>query len=195
MTPRPRVLPGSVAELASVRRFSREPVQALSGDSATERAFRDAAAHSRVLHLATSGVLNKQNPLFSFIDLAPGAGEDGRLEVHEVLGLTISADLVVLSACETALGSGRLADVPPGDDWVGLTRAFLHAGARTVAATLWAVDDHATAVLMGEFYRGYGAGRSPGAALAEAQRTLFATRATAHPFQWAGVVLVEGRAR
>src|SRR5436190_529108 len=80
--------------------------------------------------------------------LAGGGGQDGRLEVHEVFGLTLSADLVVLSACQTALGSGALADVPAGDDWVGLSRAFLSAGAAQVVATLWPVEDRATADLM-----------------------------------------------
>jgi hypothetical protein len=76
----------------------------------------------------------------------------------------------VLSACQTALGSGRIADVPPGDDWVGLTRAFLHAGAAQVAATLWAIEDRATAVLMERFYRQLGSGAGAVHALAIAQR-------------------------
>jgi CHAT domain-containing protein len=145
-----------------------------------------------VLHLATYGVLNKQNPLFSFVDLAPGDGHDGRLEVHEVLGLSLSADLVVLSACQTGVGSGMLADVPAGDDWVGLTRAFLHAGAAAVVATLWPVEDRATAALVERFYDTYSSGADPAGALAQAQRALLATPATAHPFAWAGFVTVGG---
>jgi len=139
-----------------------------------------------VLHLATYGVLNKHNPLFSYVDLAPGGGQDGRLEVHEVFGLRLHADLVVLSACQTGLGSGALADVPTGDDWVGLTRAFLHAGAARVVATLWPVEDQATAALMERFYEGLAAGADPARALALAQRALLAAPATAHPFAWAG---------
>src|SRR5436189_6014758 len=102
-------------------------------------------------------------------------------------GCRLAAHLVVLSACQTGLGSGALADVPAGDDWVGLTRAFLHAGARRVMATLWPVDDWATAALMERFY-GVGldvAATDPSHALAEAQRTLIATPATRHPFYWA----------
>jgi CHAT domain-containing protein len=126
------------------------------------------------------------------VELAPGEGQDGRLEVHEVFGLHLSADLVVLSACQTGLASGALADVPPGDDWVGLTRAFLHAGARRVVATLWPVDDWATAALMERFYEGYVGGAEPAQALAAAQRVLIAQPATAHPFYWAGFVAVGG---
>ena len=134
------------------------------------------------------------NRIRSFVQLAADGGEDGRLEVHEVFGLRFAAELVVLSACQTGLGSGELADVPAGDDWVGLTRAFLHAGARHVVATLWPVDDWATAALMERFY-GAGvssAASSPSRALAEAQRGMLSTPATAHPFYWAGFLSVGG---
>ena len=80
--------------------------------------------------------------LFSFVQLSGGGGDsDGRLEVHEVFGLSLSARLVVLSACQTGLASGAVADVPAGDDWVGLVRAFLGAGAQNVIATLWAAPN------------------------------------------------------
>jgi CHAT domain-containing protein len=145
-----------------------------------------------VLHLATYGVLNKHNPLFSFVELQSAGESDGRLEAHEVFGLDLSADLVVLSACQTGLASGALADVPAGDDWVGLTRAFLHAGAARVVATLWPVQDLATAALMERFYERYVEAADPTRALAEAQRALLAAPATAHPFYWAGLVSVGG---
>src|SRR5207245_6682039 len=101
-----------------------------------------------IVHLATYGVLNKHNPLFSFIELGAGGGEDGRLAVHEVFGLTLNARLLVLSACQTGLAAGALADVPPGDDWVGLVQGFLFSGASNVLATLWLVQDLASAPLM-----------------------------------------------
>lgn len=184
--PQPEALPASRREVDAVARLAQAPI--LAGDAATEEAFRRAAQTRRVLHLATYGVLNKHNPLFSYVELASGGGQDGRLEVHEVFGLDLAADLVVLSACQTGLGSGMLADVPPGDDWVGLTRAFLHAGAANVVATLWPVQDQATADLMERFYQGFTAGADPVRALAAAQRALLAAPTTAHPFYWAGFV-------
>jgi CHAT domain-containing protein/tetratricopeptide (TPR) repeat protein len=190
--PRPATLPGSSQEVAAIQRLAGASARVLTGSAATESAFRRLAWAPRVLHLATYGVLNKQNPLFSFVQLAPDGAEDGRLEVHEVFGLHVSADLVVLSACQTGLGSGALADVPAGDDWVGLTRAFLHAGARRVMATLWPVDDWATAALMETFYKGYTAGGEPASALATAQRQLMARPAAANPFYWAGFIVAEG---
>lgn len=190
--PRPATLPGSSQEVATIQRLVGADAQILRGSAATESAFRRLAPTTRVLHLATYGVLNKQNPLFSFVKLAPDSAEDGRLEVHEVFGLHLAADLVVLSACETGLGSGALADVPAGDDWVGLTRAFLHAGAHRVMATLWPVDDWATAALMETFYQRYTASADPVGALATAQRALITRGGTSHPFYWAGFIVAEG---
>jgi CHAT domain-containing protein len=141
------------------------------------------------LHLASRGVLNKENPLFSYIKLGEDADSDGRLEVHEVFGLDLQALTVVLSACETALGSGAFSDVPPGDDWVGLVRAFLFAGASNVVASLWRVDDRATALLMEHFYTGLSAGLAPGEAMAAAQRATLRDAETADPFYWAGFTL------
>ena len=82
--------------------------------------------------------------------------------------------------------------MPAGDDWVGLTRAFLHAGAGNVVATLWPVDDWATAALMERFYGASPAGADPAGALAAAQRAALTASASAHPFYWAGFVAVGG---
>jgi CHAT domain-containing protein/Flp pilus assembly protein TadD len=192
LAPRPDALPASRAEADAIERLVGRDVRVLTGTNATEEALRREAGAHRVLHLATYGVLNKHNPLFSFVELQSAGDSDGRLEAHEVFGLDLSADLVVLSACQTGLASGALADVPAGDDWVGLTRAFLHAGAAHVVATLWPVQDLATAALMERFYEGYAEAADPTRALAEAQRALLAAPATAHPFYWAGLVSVGG---
>jgi CHAT domain-containing protein/Tfp pilus assembly protein PilF len=191
LAPRTEALPGTQQEVRAIARL--RDARALDGSAATEEAFRREAPGRRIVHLASYGVLNQENPLFSFVELGPGGGHDGRLEVHEVFGLRLTADLVVLSACQTGLGSGLLADVPAGDDWVSLSRAFLHAGAARVMATLWPVEDWATAALIDRFYRALGQAR-PGDALAAAQRSLLADAATAHPYYWAGVLLVEGNA-
>jgi CHAT domain-containing protein len=192
LAPRPAALPASRDEVQAIRRIYGPRATLLMGRAATKRALRDAAPDHSILHLATFGILNKHNPLFSFVELAPAEGNDGRLEVHEVHGLQLAGQLVVLSACQTALGSGAVGDVPPGDDWVGLVQAFLYAGAGSVLASLWPVEDRATAQLMAHFYRRLAAGASEAEALAGAQRAMLGDRATVHPFRWAGFVLVAG---
>jgi CHAT domain-containing protein len=193
--PKPDALPASRSEVATIARLGGgTETRTLVGSAATESAFRREAPARRVIHLATLGVLNKQNPLFSFVELAPGGGEDGRLEAHEVFGMRLAARLVVLSACQTGLAAGAVTDVPAGDDWVGLARAFLSAGAERVMASLWPVQDSATALLMERFYEEYArADEDPARALAAAQRALLASTATASPYYWAGFEVVGGR--
>jgi CHAT domain-containing protein len=193
LAPRVDALPGSAAEVAGIGRLFGTDARVLVGSRASKRALRDLAAEQSIIHFATYGVLNKDNPLFSFVELTPQGGDDGRLEVHEVFGLRLRARLVVLSACQTALGAGALADVPAGDDWVGLVQAFLFAGASNVMATLWPVQDRATADFVTRFYGALRAGRPEADALAEAQRTMLRNPATAHPFYWAGFTLSGGR--
>ncbi len=193
LAPRVDALPGSAAEVAAVGRLFGSRARVLVGSQASKRALFDAAPEQEIIHFATYGVLNKDNPLFSFVELMPQGGDDGRLEVHDVFGLELHARLVVLSACQTALGAGALADVPPGDDWVGLVQAFHFAGAANVVATLWPVEDRATADLMARFYSAFAVGRPEAEALAEAQRAALRNRATAHPFFWAGFTLSGGQ--
>jgi CHAT domain-containing protein len=138
-------------------------------------------------------VLNKQNPLFSYVALRPGGEEDGRLEVHEVLNLSLHSRLVVLSACQTGLGSGALGDVPPGDDWVGLVQAFLYAGSAKVLATAWPIVDRATDPLMRGFYRRLQAGVTEDIALAMEQRAAIADPRLRHPRFWGPFMLTGGR--
>jgi CHAT domain-containing protein len=193
MAPRTTELPGSRLEVESIRELYGEDATILTGTRASERALRDNAGQFGVIHLATYGRLNQHNPLFSFVDLARTNDHDGRLEVHEVLGLILNTRLLILSACQTALASGAVSDVPAGDDWVGLVRSFLGAGAQNVIATLWAVEDRATAQLMERLHRQLRAGQSEAAALAQAQRATLRNPATAGPFYWAGFVLVGGQ--
>jgi CHAT domain-containing protein len=192
LAPRPEALPGSRREVEALARTAGPSGLTLVGAGATEEAFRREAPARRELHLATYGTLNKHNPLFSYVELGAGGGHDGRLEVHEIFGLTLAADLVVLSACRTGLGSGTLADIPAGDDWIGLTRAFLHAGASRVVATLWPVEDWPTAALMERFYREYAGDGDAVRALAAAQRAALALPTTSHPFTWAGFLITGG---
>jgi CHAT domain-containing protein len=169
------------AEAATIARLY--GATALEGPAATETALRAQAGNASIVHLAAHGELNERRSLFSRIFLGPDGENDGSLTVQDVYGLNLaSADLVVLSACETQLGARSR-----GDDFVGLTRAFIYAGAPSVIASLWSVNDQATAVLMAAFYRHLRAGASKAAALQAAQAE---TRAQyPHPYYWAAFVL------
>ena len=103
--------------------------------------------------------------------------------------LRLNARLVTLSACDTALGGGDFADVPSGDEFVGLSRAFLEAGSSAVLASLWKVDDQSTPVMMGRFYRAMKTHRGP-EALSLAQRAMIRNPQYRHPFYWAPFVFI-----
>jgi CHAT domain-containing protein len=193
LAPRTATLPGSRAEVQAIQELYGSQATVLTDARATEAAFRASAPKYSVVHLATYGVLNKHNPLFSFVQLGAGRDTDGRLEVHEIFGLTLRARLLVLSACQTALASGAISDVPAGDDWVGMVQAFLGIGAENVIATLWPVEDRSTAQLMTQLHTRLRAGDSESVALARAQRAMLRNPATAGPFYWAGFILVGGR--
>ncbi len=193
LAPRAEALPGSRREVAAIRRIEGDRTHVLVGSAATEHAFRALAGQQQIVHLATYGVLNKHNPLFSFVQLAAGSGEDGRLEVQEVFGLRLHARLLFLSACQTGLAAGTLADVPAGDDWVGLVEAFLYSGAENVVGTLWPVADVATAQFVDRFYQELAAGRTEADALAAAQRAAIHVSGSADPFYWAGFTLSGSR--
>ena len=162
----------------------------LLGTQATKPMFESLARHYKILHLATHGFFNRNNPLLSGVMLEPDASGEGQLEVHEILGLHLDAHLVTLSACETALGGGYFSDVPPGDDLVSLTRAFLFAGSSSVIATLWEVSDRSTMELMRDFYpRLRNMGRA--SALAAVQRQMrHSPGRFSHPYFWGAFVLV-----
>jgi CHAT domain-containing protein/tetratricopeptide (TPR) repeat protein len=140
----------------------------------------------RIVHFATHGVLNTRTPelsglVFSLVDVQ-GRPREGFLRLHDVPRLRLSAELVVLSGCDTARGR-RL----EGEGTIGLTRGFISAGARQVVASLWRVDDLATAQLMEEFYTNLLRRRmSAPAALRAAQQQLAASPRWGHPYFWAG---------
>ena len=193
LAPRAGVLPGSREEVEAIGRIFAADATVLTGAAASEQAFRLSAPGAAIIHLATYGVLNKRNPLFSFVELAANNGDDGRLDVREAMSLSLDARLLVLSACQTAISSGALGDVPAGEDWIGLVQAFLIAGASNVMGTLWPVEDRATARLMERFYVALKSGRSEPEALAEAQRSALRDGTSAHPFYWAGFSIATRR--
>ncbi len=157
------------------------------GADAKEARLKKEIAQVDLLHLATHGEPNPRAPMFSALHLAPGDGDDGRLEVHEVLALDLHASLVVLSACQTAVQTGQRGELPAGEEFIGLVAALLEAGAASVVASLWSVADQSTAELMEGFYRALPR-EGRGQALRSAQRAL--RQKHAHPFFWAPFVLV-----
>lgn len=160
--------------------------RAYVGRLATESRFRANAPQADILHLAVHGVYQPSTPLFSRLGLAPGSGHDGFLEVHEILGLDLqNANLVVLSACESAVG-----DRTDGDEIVGLTRAFLTAGAPAVLSTLWSIDDAASAYLMEQFHAYLlKEEMSAAQALRQAQLDTLAQNGWDNPHFWAAFTL------
>jgi CHAT domain-containing protein len=142
------------------------------GEEATEERAKS-IREARVLHFATHGYTDDRTPLDSALvltipeELAPGR-ENGLLQVWEIFeSVRIDADLVVLSACESALGREL-----SGEGLIGLTRAFQYAGARSVVASLWSVADQVTAELMARFHRHLAAGLTKDQALRAAQLEL-----------------------
>lgn len=156
-------------------------VKPLTGTAASESQLYAQAAHIDLLHIAAHGVYNPISPLFTRIELAPDAMNDGNLEVHEVFGLDLTGvNLVVLSACKTDLG-----EQSNGDEIVNLTRAFLYAGAPSIVTSLWSVNDQATAVLMSAFYAHLRTGMSVANALRSAQLEVFSKKQWSSPSYWA----------
>jgi CHAT domain-containing protein len=144
----------------------------------------------RVLHFATHGLLNTERPQFTGVVLSlvgNREGADGFLRTDEVFNLKLGSPLVMLSACETGLGKEKR-----GEGVIGLTRAFMYAGAPAVGVSLWSVADKSTADLMADFYKNLltGAGQQPAAALRTARLNMIAGKKYSAPFFWAPFVLV-----
>jgi CHAT domain-containing protein len=182
--------------------FSRQEVNAVAAHAPASRLLKavdfeasratvvgGALADYRIVHFATHGLLNSARPelsalVLSLVDEA-GRDQDGLLRLGEIYNLRLPADVVVLSACQTALGRQVR-----GEGLVGLTRGFMHAGAARVVASLWPVEDLATAELMTRFYRGMlKDGRPAAAALRAAQLEMSRSSQWRAPYYWAGFVL------
>jgi CHAT domain-containing protein len=164
-------------------------LKALDFDASRSKVMNAGLDRYRIVHFATHALLNSQHPELSGIVLSlvdeRGRAVDGFLRAHEVYNLKLKADLVVLSACQTALGK----DIR-SEGLVGLTRGFMYAGAARVAASLWDVRDEATAELMKRFYRGMlREGLRPAAALRAAQISMWKEPRWGSPYYWAGFVL------
>ena len=180
-------LPGVAEEVQAVRQCLRRwGVREAQEGKATPARARQIAQGARVVHFACHAEADGADPLGSWLGLAPAGLSAGKLTAGEVVDKwRLRADVVMLSACETALGVLRAYE-----GLYGLGRAFLYAGCRSVGASLWQVNSVATAELMGGFYREYGRGVSKVEALRRAQVGLLRDRRYADPYYWSGFVLI-----
>jgi CHAT domain-containing protein/Tfp pilus assembly protein PilF len=164
-------------------------MKALGFDANRAAINKPELAQYRIVHFATHGFIDYQHPELSGLVLSrvdrDGRPQEGFVRLHDIYNLKLSADLVVLSACNTGLGK----DVK-GEGLIGLTRGFMYAGAGGVAASLWKVDDDATAELMKNFYEGmFKRGLTPAAALRDAQLDLRKQKRWHAPYYWAAFVI------
>ncbi|MGH9371887.1 MAG: CHAT domain-containing protein, partial [Vicinamibacterales bacterium] len=164
-------------------------LSALDFDASRETAVRADLGQYRLVHFATHGLLNSRHPELSGLVLSlvdeHGRSQDGFLRAHDIYNLRLGADLVVLSACRTALGTEIR-----GEGLLGLVRGFMYAGAPRVVASLWDVRDDATAELMKRFYfKMIREGLSPATALRAAQVSMWKDDRWSAPYYWAGFVL------
>lgn len=177
-------LPGSRREVLALEAQSPNRRHAFVGAEATQATLEELAGQYDILHFATHGRFVSQAPWRSHLEL-----HNDPLNVEEIGRLNLDAYLVTLSACETALGGGLVADVPSGDEWIGLNQAFLAAGTPTVMASLWPIDDRVSSTFMIDFYEALGP-RGKGVALAEVQRRFIASKTRQHPFYWAAFTII-----
>jgi len=178
-------------ELRELRDLYGTGSEVLLDSRATKEKWKQEAGRYRILHVAAHGVLNANNALYSYLALDSGTAnaEEGYLTAREIMELKLRADLTVLSACETALGTFRF-----GEGVIGMNWAFLVAGSPTTVVSQWKVDSAGSSALMLAFHRRIRAqgetisGRAR--ALQAATLELLRSAAYRHPFYWAGYVMV-----
>jgi len=188
----PRTLPEAAREVRSIAAMYGRDSRLFVGADATEERLRQTAPGADVLHVATHGELAPSSPMYSYVALGRTGdvdlSRDGRVEAWELANMPLKARLVVLSACETALGSSGA-----GEGVVGLSWSLFAAGAATTAVSLWRVDSASTTELMLAFHRALLDRRraaGPADAMQTAAKTLLASPRYRHPFYWAGFVVI-----
>jgi CHAT domain-containing protein/Tfp pilus assembly protein PilF len=174
-------------EADEIARLAADKVKLEALDFAASRALATSAeiGQYRIVHFATHGLINNLRPELSGVVLSlvdeQGRPQNGFLRLYDIYNLKLRADLVVLSACQTALGKEVR-----GEGLIGLTRGFMYAGAPRVVASLWRIDDRAAAELMKRFYQGMlGQGLRPAAALRAAQVSMWKDKRWQAPHYWA----------
>jgi CHAT domain-containing protein len=188
---RMRRLPAAAAEAESIVALAGNGVALrLEGAAASRQRVGTAGLERyRIVHFATHAIADTQDPALALLALsrfdANGQRIEGELRALDIAQMRISADLVALSACDTAVGREIAGEAP-----LGLSQAFLRSGAKAVLATLWQVPDTSTALLMQEFYRELLLNtRTPAAALALAQNRVRGRARWSDPYYWAGFQL------
>jgi CHAT domain-containing protein len=164
-------------------------LKALDFDASRDTVLSPDFGRHRIVHFATHSLLNNQHPELSGVVLSlfdrSGRPQNGFLRLYDIYNLRLSSDLVVLSACQTALGQEI-----KGEGLIGLTRGFLYAGAPRVVATQWAIDDRATSEVMKRFYEGMLVrGERPAAALRAAQIAIWKSKGWEAPYYWGAFTL------
>ncbi len=170
-------LPGAEAEARAVAKMFKQSKLVLRRNATLATLRREGPSYD-LIHIASHGLFESREPLNSRLLLAPSDEDSGVLTVTDLYGFTLSANLVVLSACDTAMS-----EVSVGDELIGLQRGFLYAGSKGLVGSLWPIADEATSSIMVRFYQQVRAGRSPDYALRQAQR--FGIKKFRHPFFWA----------
>lgn len=181
-------LPGSLDEVKSISGLFGKDSYLATGKDANETLVKTGSlADYRYLHFATHGIVDERSPELSRIFLQDGGGEDGNVFSGEIFNLKLNADLAVLSACQTGLGK-----FSKGEGVIGLSRALVYAGARSIIVSYWSVADASTAELMAEFYRVLlqRPGISQREALQLAKLKLITGSAYSSPYFWAPFVLI-----
>ena len=186
-------LPASRDEAEAIAKVLRSPDPqavhvALDFEASRANVLTDGLTRFRLVHFATHGVVDARHPEMSGLILSlvdrKGRRQDGYLRLGDIYKLKLSADLVVLSACDSALGRDL-----ESEGIIGLPRGFLYAGAKSVIASLWKVNDDATATLMSRLYARLQKGESPSSALRGAQLEMVQDERWANPYYWAAFVL------
>ena len=184
-------LPWSAEEARSIGKLipRNQNLTALGFKANRQTATSAALSKYRFIHFATHGIMDLNHPelsgiVFSMFD-EKGQPQDGYLRLHEIYNLNLPAELVVLSACQTGVGKQI-----KGEGLIALTRGFMYAGAKRIVASLWKVDDAATAELMADFYKEMFANKlKPAAALRAAQIKMSQKKRWQSPYYWAGFFL------
>jgi CHAT domain-containing protein len=178
-------LPDAEHQVRAIAKLYGKEARTYLGSEATEGRLKREGATASILHIATHGVLNDSNPMYSHLVLARDGREDGLLEGREIAKLPLRSDLVVLSACDTARGAMR-----GGEGVIGISWALFLAGCPSSVVSQWSVDAATTTSLMIRFHERLKAGATKSESMRDAALAVLANPKSRHPFYWAPFVVI-----